>query len=215
MSALRNSRWLRFLLPDNSLHARQVCCLFERRSRRSSSPSLLLALAQSAPAEGPAGETDRVPSETFAVHGQFTYVEQDTSAFNAPYSGPHSLSPRKGAETTDATLAMGARLWRGAEIWINPEIDQGFGLDDTLGVAGFPSGEAYKVGKNQPYLRLPRFFVRDTVDLAGDREPVAAAANWLADDRSVNRWVFTVGKFSVIDVFDTQSVRARSARSIF
>jgi high affinity Mn2+ porin len=165
--------------------------------------ALLLAVAQSAAAEGSAGETEnQVPREAFAVHGQFTYVEQDTSAFNAPYSGPNSLSPRKGAETTDATLAVGARLWRGAEIWINPEIDQGFGLDDTHGVAGFPSGEAYKVGKNQPYLRLQRFFVRDTIDLAGEREPVGAAANWLAGDRSVNRWVFTVGKFSVTDVFD-------------
>jgi high affinity Mn2+ porin len=164
--------------------------------------SLLSAVAQSAAAEGSAGETDQVPGEAFAVHGQFTYIEQDTSAFTAPYSGPHSLTPRKGAETTDATLAVGARLRHGAEIWINPEIDQGFGLDDTLGVAGFPSGAAYKVGKNQPYLRLQRFFVRDTVDLAGDREPVAAAANWLAGDRSVNRWVFTVGKFSVPDVFD-------------
>ncbi len=46
--------------------------------------------------------------ETWAVHGQFTYVEQSTSDFNAPYSGPHSLSPDKGAETTDATLYLGA-----------------------------------------------------------------------------------------------------------
>ena len=52
----------------------------------------------------------------------------------------------------------------GLEIWISPEIDQGFGLDDTLGVAGFPSGEAYKVGKNEPYLRLQRLFIRQTLE---------------------------------------------------
>src|SRR5450432_1592330 len=75
-----------------------------------------------------------IPAEeqNFAVHGQFTYVEQETSGFNAPYSGPNSLSPNRGAETTDATLYLGARLWRGAEGWINGEIDQGFGLDDKL-----------------------------------------------------------------------------------
>ncbi len=150
----------------------------------------------------PTGATD-VPGEQFAIHGQFTYVEQETGSFNAPYAGPNSLSPREGRETTDLTLYAGARLWSGAEIWINPEIDQGFGLDDTLGVAGFPSGEAYKVGKNQPYLRLHRLFVRQTLDLAGEREAVEPQANQLGGDRSLDRWVFTVGKFSVVDIFDT------------
>ena len=56
---------------------------------------------------------------------------------------PH-LSPNMGRETVDATQFAGVRLWSGAEAWVNPEIDQGFGLDNTLGVAGFPSGEAYK-----------------------------------------------------------------------
>ena len=150
----------------------------------------------------PTGATD-VVGEQFAIHGQFTYVEQETDSFKAPYAGPNSLSPKEGRETADLTLYAGARLWSGAEIWINPEIDQGFGLDDTLGVAGFPSGEAYKVGKNQPYLRLPRLFVRQTLDLAGEREAVAPQANQLGGDRSLDRWVFTVGKFSVVDIFDT------------
>jgi high affinity Mn2+ porin len=146
---------------------------------------------------------DRTPAEErFALHGQFTYVEQETDSFRAPYAGPNSLSPNQGRETTDLTLYAGARLWSGAEIWINPEIDQGFGLDNTLGVAGFPSGEAYKVGRNQPYLRLPRLFVRDTLDLDGDREAVEAGANQLAGSHSADRWVFTVGKFSVADIFD-------------
>src|ERR1700736_832006 len=86
--------------------------------------------------------------EHFAIHGQLTYVEQDTNGFSAPYSGANSLSRSTGRETVDATLFLGARLWPGAEGWITPEIDQGFGLDNTLGVAGFPSGEAYKSGKS-------------------------------------------------------------------
>jgi len=146
-----------------------------------------------------------IPAEeqNFAVHGQFTYVEQQTSEFNAPYSGPNSLSPDRGAETTDATLYLGARLWAGAEGWINGEIDQGFGLDDTLGVAGFPSGEAYKVGKNQPYLRMPRLFIRQTLNLDDTRRTIEASANQLGGARSADRLVITVGKFSIGDVFDT------------
>jgi high affinity Mn2+ porin len=141
--------------------------------------------------------------ESFAVHGQFTYVEQETSRFNAPYRGTNSLSPGIGDETTDVTLYLGAKLWSGAQAWINGEIDQGFGLDDTLGVAGFPSGEAYKVGKKQPYFRLPRAFVRQNVDLGGESQPDQAAANQLAGSHGADRLVIWLGKFSVADVFDT------------
>jgi high affinity Mn2+ porin len=152
--------------------------------------------------------------ERFAIHGQLTYVEQETDSFTAPYSGPNSLSPNSGRETVDATLFIGSRLWPGAEGWIVPEIDQGFGLDDTLGVAGFPSGEAYKVGKNEPYLRLPRAFVRQTIDLGGAEEAVEAAPDQLGGTRSADRWVFTVGKFAVTDIFDTNQY-AHDPRSDF
>ena len=141
--------------------------------------------------------------DRFSIHWQATYVEQETLGFNAPYSGPNSLSPNTGRETVDTTLFLGARLWSGAEAWINPEIDQGFGLDNTLGVAGFPSGAAYKVGKHRPYLRLPRLFVRQTLDLDDTREETDGGTNAFEGHHSPNRLVFTVGKFGVTDVFDT------------
>jgi high affinity Mn2+ porin len=141
-------------------------------------------------------------SERFAVHGQLTFLEQLTAPFHAPYSGPNSLSPRHGAETIDATLFLGARLWSGAEAWVNPEIDQGFGLDDTVGVAGFPSGTAYKVGRSHPYWRTQRLFVRQTIDQGGEQQPVDAIANQLGGSHSANRWVFTIGKISIPDIFD-------------
>jgi high affinity Mn2+ porin len=165
-------------------------------------------------ASASASASDAPPAESFAVHGQLTYVEQETSAFNAPYAGANSLSPDRGAETTDITLYLGARLWSGAEGWINGEIDQGFGLDDTLGVAGFPSGEAYKVGKRQPYLRLPRMFLRQTLNLDETRQSVDASANQLVGSRSANRVVITVGKFGVTDLFDTNQY-AHDPRSDF
>jgi high affinity Mn2+ porin len=152
--------------------------------------------------------------EAVAVHGQFTYIEQETNGFNAPYRGANSLSPNKGAETTDATLYLGARPWPGAQAWINGELDQGFGLDNTLGAAGFPSGEAYKVGKNQPYFRLQRAFVRQTIDLGGTPQTIESAANQLGGTQSENRLVLWLGKFSVVDVFDS-SQYAHDARGDF
>ncbi len=175
---------------------------------------LALTLGFLCAAHAPSPASADESGERFAIHGQFTYVEQQTDSFAAPYSGPNSLSPNSGRETVDATLFIGSRLWPGAEGWIVPEIDQGFGLDDTLGVAGFPSGAAYKVGKNEPYLRLPRAFVRQTVNLGGAAETVEAAADQLGGSRSADRWVFTVGKFAVTDIFDTNQY-AHDPRSDF
>jgi high affinity Mn2+ porin len=147
--------------------------------------------------------SDAEVSDRFAVHGQVTYVEQATLRFTAPYSGPNSLSSDIHKETADATLYVGARLWSGGEAWINPELDQGFGLNNTLGVAGFPSGEAYKVGKNKPYLRLPRAFVRQTFNFGDSGQPTDAAPNQFGGSQGADRLLVTVGKFAVTDVFDT------------
>ncbi|MDP9057628.1 MAG: carbohydrate porin [Pseudomonadota bacterium] len=163
------------------------------------------ALAQDVPAvPAPAPTTDPAP-ERFAVHGQATLTVQGTPGFSAPYSGANSLAPDQVKETFDITGYVGVRLWRGGELWVNPEIDQGFGLSNTLGVAGYPSGEAYKVGKANPYFKLDRVFLRQTIDLGGARAPVGAAANQLAGHQSANRLVLTLGKFSVVDVFDTNA----------
>src|SRR5258707_15507746 len=124
-------------------------CLSAATLARAGASLLLSAAGLISPRSDAAAATQEPSAESFAVHAQFTYVEQETSGFNAPYAGRNSLSPNRGAETTDATVYLGAHLWPGAEGWVNGEIDQGFGLDDTLGVAGFPSGEAYKIGKNQ------------------------------------------------------------------
>jgi high affinity Mn2+ porin len=155
------------------------------------------------PSGASSGQPEEAPAQNWAIHGQATYVLQGTDGFNAPYRGPNSLTPLRERETSDITLSLGVRFWRGAEFWIDPEMDQGFGLDDTLGLAGFSSGEAYKVGNNQPYFRLPRAFVRQTVDTGGESQKIEAAANQLGGAQTADRWVITVGKFSVPDVFDT------------
>ncbi len=149
---------------------------------------------------------DDAKVEMWAVHGQTTLIDQGNAAFSAPYSGMNSLPTKaEGRETFDLTLFFGVRPWSGGELWANPEVDQGFGLHDTLGVAGFPSGEAYKVGASTPYVRLQRLFFRQTVDLGGDRSGVQADANQLAGAQSADRVVLTLGKFNVTDIFDTNS----------
>ena len=144
-------------------------------------------------------------SQSFALHAQATFTGQSVAGFATPYAGPNSLKPHDTQQTADITAFLGAGLWRGAEIWVNPELDQGFGLSNTLGAAGFPSGEAYKVGKTSPYFKLPRLFLRQTISLGGESTHVDAAANQLAGPQTANRLVITLGKFSVGDVFDTNA----------
>jgi len=142
--------------------------------------------------------------DNWSIHGQTTYVSQYVPPFHAPYHGANSLDSNAGRETWDATLYAGLKLWEGAELWVNPEIDQGFGLSNTLGLAGFPSAEAYKLGFDDPYMRVPRTFIRQTIDLGGATEKVAGDdINTFAGKQSADRLVVTVGKFSVSDLFDT------------
>jgi high affinity Mn2+ porin len=154
-------------------------------------------------ADAEADATTPTADQTWAIHGQSTFIYQGVTSFPSPYVGRNSLKPSQARETFDATLYAGVRPWKGAEIWINPEIDQGFGLDGTLGVAGFPSGEAYKVGKDAPYLRLQRLFLRQTIDLGGESQSLDPDQNQLGGSQTANRLVLWVGRFSVTDVFDT------------
>jgi high affinity Mn2+ porin len=156
------------------------------------------ASTSSAPAEPDAGASD-----LWVIQAQATYVDQGTLRFHSPYVGANSLNPgTRGRETFDATLFGGVKPWKGAEIWLDPELDQGFGLSDTLGVAGFPSGEAYKVGSWKPYYRTPRLFLRQTLALGGATAAVESGPNVLPDLATAERLTFTLGKFSIPDVFD-------------
>lgn len=139
----------------------------------------------------------------FNLRGQTTYVQQYAAPFRSPYRGSNSLVPNQTRETWDVTLYAGFKPWAGGEFWINPEIDQGFGLSSTLGVAGFPSGEAYKVGAAAPYARIPRAFFRQTFNLGGEARSVDADINQFTGRQTSDRLVITAGKFAVTDIFDT------------
>jgi high affinity Mn2+ porin len=143
-------------------------------------------------------------ADIFAVHGQATYVQQSHPSFPSPYEGTNSLTGGASSkETFDITLSTGVKLWKGAEFWANPEIDQGFGFNDTHGVAGFLSAEAYKLGSSTPYARLQRAFLRQTINLGGETENVDDDFTQFKGTRTTDRLVLTVGRFAVSDIFDT------------
>jgi high affinity Mn2+ porin len=153
--------------------------------------------------------------DIISLHGQATFVDQAYPSFRSPYEGPNSLSGGgQSRETFDLTLYAGVKLWQGAEFWFNPELDQGFGLNNSHGVAGFTSAEAYKQGATYPYARVQRAFVRQTIDLGGDIEKVDADVNQFAGTRTSDRLMLTVGRFGVNDIFDTNKY-ANNAKTDF
>jgi high affinity Mn2+ porin len=162
---------------------------------------------QPAPTPLTAGSTASAPAtQQWAVHGQLTSIWMAQPAFHAPYTGSQSLSPAaNGRETVQATVFLGFRPWQGGEIWFNPTMDQGYGLDDTTGLAGYINAESAKVGETYPYYQMPRAFFRQTIDLGGQTEAVDPDLNQLGGTETANRLVFTVGKFAVTDIFDTNA----------
>jgi len=154
-------------------------------------------------------------SDRWEIHGQTTYLPQGYPGFRAPYSGPNSLTPAPQAkETWSNSLYLNTRLWNGGELYYNPELLQGFGLNDTLGAGGFPNGEAQKSNFPYPHYNTSRLFLRQTFGFGGEQEELASAPFQLSGKADVSRLTVQAGKFSIVDVFDGNSY-ARDPRKDF
>ncbi len=154
-------------------------------------------------------------STDWNVHAQTTFLPSAYPPFRSPYAGTDSL-PGSGQarETWTTTAFLGVRLWQGGEFYFNPELAQGFGLNGTLGLAGFPNGEAQKAGSAYPKFRPQRYYFKQTFGLGGEQEDVADAANQLPGKRDIDRITLIVGRFAVGDFFDGNSY-AKDPRADF
>jgi len=173
----------------------------------------LAAIARAEPAvmdktEPAAAAPDAYPStepwdERLSLHAQSTFIVQYHPPFHSPYTGPLSLTPDNSAdETWSLSLFLGARLWRGADVYVNPELLQGFGFSNTTGIAGFTNGEAFKVGSRTPLAKISRLYFEQTFALDGSTETIKSSQNQVAAHRPVDRLTLTIGKYAVVDIFD-------------
>jgi high affinity Mn2+ porin len=151
-------------------------------------------------------QAGEVKEESWNWHAQSTFIVQGAPGFSAAYSGPNSLNADgEVRETLSADLYGGVRLWSGAEGHVDGLMWQGFGLSKTEGVEGFPNGEAFRLGTKVPNVNLARLFLRQTVTLGDEMEPVEGDALHLAGLRAESRLTFTLGKFSAKDIFDNNA----------
>lgn len=142
-------------------------------------------------------------SRDWTVHGQATYIEQAYPSFRSPYEGPNSLQGRSQIKNTvSATAFVGWRPMPGTEVYVNPELMQGFGFNHVHGVAGFPNGEAQKSDFPVPRFNIARAYVKQTFGFGGEQEEIEDGPNQIAGRQDVSRLTVMAGKMVVADVFN-------------
>ncbi|HEX9046857.1 MAG TPA: carbohydrate porin [Verrucomicrobiae bacterium] len=168
--------------------------------------ALVWPLAAAWPAAAQVATNSDAGARSWNWHVQNTDIIQGYPGFGASYSGPNSL-PNGGQtrESISLDLMAGVRLWPGAEAYVDGMMWQGFGLNNTLGIEGFPNGEAFRLGTAVPNGTVTRLFLRQTIGLGGTQEEVVDGPFALAGKQDVSRLTFTLGRFSAKDIFDNNA----------
>jgi len=184
---------------------------------RSASAQPLATTAQASPAPAqlrtpsspqPYGSDALLKDSGWSYHFQFTGIVQWHPTFSAPYAGQNSMTAKQErAFSVTATAYLGRKLWHGAALYFNPEMAGGKGVGSTLGIAGFPNGETFRIGNPEPTVYVARIFFRQHFDLDKQHyEDLDDDANQVKERVSTSRITLTAGKFSVGDFFDNSNV---------
>jgi hypothetical protein len=162
-----------------------------------------------------------IDDETWNAYGQLTVIGSYKPPFHAAYTNfnqPPSADPSmpngmsltpdsEGGFTTSFTLFFGLRLWPGAEGYFVPEVIAERPLSHLRGIGGaIQNFELQKNGAETPQLYRSRTYLRQTIGLGGERSAQESNPMQLATTVDARRLVFTVGNFTILDVFDRNSV---------
>jgi high affinity Mn2+ porin len=149
-------------------------------------------------------------------HFQFTGIIQYNPTFHSPYIGQNSFLPKpERAFSVTTTAYFGRKLWTGGSIYFDPEMAGGQGLSSTLGIAGFPNGETFRIGADQTVVYVARLFMRQQITLdKANFDTLEDAVNQIRERVSRKRLTVNFGKFGMADFFD-QNVVSHDPRSDF
>ena len=160
-------------------------------------------------ADPPAPESmlPNVKDSRYWLSGQMNFIFQTHPSFYAKYSGKNSLSPRYEKATSRVlTLYSGMRINNSTELLLDIEEAGGAALSTGLGVAGFPNLDIVRdpLLSKAPYVARGMFhkvfaLSKDTIE--AERSPLS-----LFKQLPRRRLEIRVGKFSMVDFFDQNSV---------
>jgi len=154
------------------------------------------------------GDQDSVKTSNWTSHFQATIIGQKHSGFQSPYKGENSLadSVEPTAVSLTSTLFLGRRLWKGAAIYVDPEVAGGKGLSFATGVAGALNGETHRVGATEPQVFIARAYLQQHIPLRNTKyEYIPDDLNQLASRIPTDRITISIGKFAISDFFDYNS----------
>lgn len=175
------------------------------------SPAILfLLLCAVKPLTADAQTIDSVFHERLSIHSQTTVINQFTNGFTAPYSGKNSLGTSQDDQNSiTSTLFIGTHVWKGGELFVNPEIAGGSGLSGALGIAAATNGETFRIGNPAPQIYLARLFFRQIFPFTDHTKPRATQYfhnhsdfNQLEEDVPLTYLAITAGKVAISDNFD-------------
>src|SRR6202035_175366 len=93
--------------------------------------------------------------------------------------------------------AQATYTWQGYPAFRNPPGSLVIASPPFLGFPG--GGQGRSIGAAEPYAKIQRAFIRQTVNLEGEKENVPADINQFAGTQTSDRLVFTFGRLAPID----------------
>lgn len=162
-----------------------------------------------------------IEHERWNLYGQFTYISSWKLPFSAAYTNANgsinSLVPTAERSFTGSfTLFLGIKLWAGGEAYFVPEVIAERPLSQLRGIGGaIQNFELQKGGTETPQIYRARTFLRQTFNLGGDQVRDASDPLQLAKVTSTRRITLTAGNFTILDVFDRNSVAGDPRRTFF
>ncbi len=152
-------------------------------------------------------DTTHQKEKKYSLHWQATFIPQYHFDFKSPYSGDNSLLPSEPVKASiTTTLFLNYKPFKNTYIIFNPEAAGGKGLSKTLGVAGFPNGEIYRVGDPEPKPFIARLYIEHRFPLSDIKEKVEDDQNQIAETTNRDYLSVLVGKFSLADFFDASEI---------
>jgi hypothetical protein len=156
-----------------------------------------------------------IHDESWNAYGQFTYISSWKLPLHAPYTNrdtqgglPYSLVPDAERSFTGTfTLFFGLRLWPGGEAYVVPEVIAERPLSYLHGIGGaIQNFELQKQGSETPQLYRSRTYLRQTIGFGGGRVEKTSDPMQLATVVDSRRLVLTAGNFTILDIFDRNSI---------
>ncbi|HEY0265096.1 MAG TPA: carbohydrate porin, partial [Granulicella sp.] len=147
-------------------------------------------------------------NERWNVYGQFTYISSWKQAFSAPYTNlngsTNSLLPdAERSFTGSLTFYLAARIWKGGEVYLVPELISERPLSGLKGLgASIQNFELQKGGAETPTFYRSRAYLRQTFEFGGEPVKQESGQQQLGKTDTSRRLVLTAGNFSILDVFD-------------